>query len=97
LGSVTSISPLYSTLTATTLGIWALIDVRICSSSAPAASSILTLTVALTGATLGIRWGVAGRALAAMLAHDGFVTYTVGIPYDFMASSMRPSLSSTAF
>ena len=45
---------LYSTLIATAFGIYALINVKIYSSSASAASSVLTLTVALTKATLGI-------------------------------------------
>ena len=48
-------SLLYSTLTATTFNIYTLINIRIYSSSAPTTSSILTLTVALTRATLGIR------------------------------------------
>jgi hypothetical protein len=94
---MTSTSPLYSTLTTTALGICVLIDVKICSGSTPTASSVLTLTVALTGATLGIHWRVTSWALAVILAHDGFVACTVGIPYDFMASLMHPSLSSTAF
>ena len=94
---MTSISPLYSTLTATAFGIYTLIDVKICSGSAPTTSSVLTLTVALTKATLGMRWRVAGRALAAILAYDGFVAYTVYIPHPFIASLMRLSLSSIIF
>ena len=92
-----SISLLYSTLTTTAFSICALIDIKICFSSAPTASSILTLTVAFTGATLGIHWRVAGRALAAMLAHNSFIAYTVYIPHPFIASLMRLSLSSTVF
>ena len=75
----------------------ALINVRICSGSAPTASGVLTLTMALTGATLGIRWRVTGRALAAILAHDGFVACAVYIPYPFIASLMRLSLFFTIF
>ena len=52
---MTSTSPLYSTLTAIAFGIYALINVRIYSGSAPATSSVLTLTVALIKATLGLR------------------------------------------
>ena len=94
---MTSISPLYNTLTATSLGIYALINVRIYSGSTPAASSILTLTIALTKATLGIRWRVTRRALTAILAHNGFVAYTIYIPHPFIASLMRLSLSFTVF
>jgi len=53
-------SPLYSTLTATALSICALINIRICFSSAPTISGILTLTIALTSTTLGMRWKGAG-------------------------------------
>jgi hypothetical protein len=97
LGSVTSTSPLRRTLTATAFGMCALIDVRIRSRSVPAASGVRTLTVALTGATLGMRRRVAGWAPAAMLAHVGFAACVVGGFHSFMASSMRPSLSSTVF
>jgi hypothetical protein len=58
-----------------------LINVRICSGSAPAASSVWTLTVDLTGATLGRHWRGAGWAPAAMLAYEGRK------PYNRMANS----------
>ena len=89
---MTSTLPLYSTLTATAFSIYALIDIRIYFSSAPAAFGVLTLTVAFTEATLGMRWRVAGRALAAILAYNGFVACTVYIPYSFIASLMCLSL-----
>ena len=76
---------------------YALINIRIYFSSAPAASGVLTLTVALTKATLGIRWRVTGRVLTAMLAYDGFIAYTVCVFYNFIASLMRLSLSFTTF
>ena len=88
---------LYSTLTATAFGIYALINIRIYSGSAPAASGILTLTVALTGATLGMRWRVAGWALAAILAYNSFAACAVCVPHDFIAFLICLSLSSTAF
>ena len=94
---MTSILPLYSTLTATAFGICTLINIKICFGSAPTTFSVLTLTVALTRAMLGIYWKVAGRVLAAILAYNGFVTYTVYIPYLFIASLMRPSLFFTIF
>ena len=94
---MTSILLLYNTFTATAFGIYALINIKIYSSSAPAASSVLTLTIALTGATLGIYWRVAGQVLAAILAYNGFVAYTVYIPHPFIASLMCLSLSFTIF
>ena len=94
---MTSISPLYSTLTATAFSIYALINIRIYSSSAPTASGVLTLTIALTGTTLGIYWRVAKRALAAILAYNSFIAYTVCVPHPFITFLMRLSLSSTIF
>ena len=94
---MTSILLLYSTFTATAFGICALIDIRIYSGSAPAAFGILTLTVAFTGAILGMYWRVARRVLAAILAYDGFIAYTVCVPHPFIASLMRLSLFSTVF
>ena len=94
---MTSILPLYNTLTATAFGIYALINIKICSSSAPATFNVLTLTMALTKATLGMHWRVTRRVLAAILAYNGFVAYIIYIPHPFIASLMRPSLSSTAF
>ena len=64
---------LYRTFTATAFGMCVLIKVKNCSGSAPAASSIRTLTVDLTGITLGRCWGGAGWASVAMLAYEGFV------------------------
>ena len=70
---------------------------RIYFSFAPAASSILTLTVALTKATLGMYWRVTSRVLAAMLAYKGFIVCTVYIPYSFIAFLMHLSLSFIIF
>ena len=94
---MTSILLLYNTFTATAFGICALINVRIYSGFAPIASSILTLTIAFTKATLGIRWRVTRRALTAILAYNGFVAYTIYIPHSFIVSLMRLSLSSIIF
>ena len=94
---MTSILPLYSTLTATALSIYALIDIKICFSSAPTAFSILTLTMALTKATLSMYWRVIKRAVTAILAYNGFVAYTIYIPHSFIVSLMRLSLSSIIF
>ena len=89
---MTSILPLYSTLTATAFSIYALINIKIYFSSTPATSSILTLTMALTKATLSMYWRVIKRAVTAILAYNSFIAYTVYISYLFIASLMRLSL-----
>ena len=94
---MTFISPFYRTLTTTALGMCALINVKICSGSISTASGVLILTMALTSVTLSMHWRVAGWALAAILAYVGFASCTVGVPHDFMASSMCLSLSFTTF
>ena len=97
LGSVIFILLLYSTLTATTFDIYALIDIRICSGFTSATFGVLTLTVALTGAMLGICQRVAGWVLAVMLVYNGFIVCTVCVPYNFIAFLICLSLSSTMF
>ena len=74
-----------------------LINIRIYSSSASTTSGVLTLTMALTKTTLGMHWRVTGQALAAILAYNSFVAYTIYIPYSFIVFLMRLSLSFTIF
>ena len=97
LKNVISILLLYKTLTATALSIYALINKKIYFNSVPTASIILTLTIALTGATLGRYQGIASQVHVAILAYISFTICIINIPYIFITSSIRLSLFFTAF
>ena len=88
-------SPLYRTFTATAFSIYVLIKIKSCSGSAPTASSIQTLTMDLTSTILGKYQGGAGQAPMAMLTYKGFVVCIIGMPYNFIAFLIYPSLSFT--